>query len=257
MTTLKFKDLFSGHAADYKNFRPEYPGELFQYLASLAPARELAWDCATGNGQAARALKNWFRAVVATDASAQQLSRAEPTEGIQYRVAPAEQSGIAASSVDLVTVAQALHWFDRERFFAEAQRVLRPGGIVACWCYGLMHVSPGVDALVYRLYEDILGTYWPPERMLVQERYQTIDFPFAEVAAPRFEITEQWDFAQVVGYLGTWSSARLYRKRHGTDPIELIGDELLAAWGDPATARPVVWPLHARIGRKVPIATPR
>ena len=243
-----FKDLFSGHAADYKSFRPEYPAELFEYLASLAPARELAWDCATGNGQAARALKGWFRSVVATDASAEQLSHAEPAEGIDYRVAPAEASGLASSSVDLVTVAQALHWFDRERFCAEAERVLRPGGAVACWCYGLMHISPEVDALVGRLYEEILGTYWPPERMLVQERYQTIDFPFAGVAAPKFEITERWDFAQVVGYLGTWSSARLYRERRGSDPIALVGDELLAAWGEPATGRAVVWPLHARIG---------
>ena len=246
---MQFKDFFSGHAADYKTFRPAYPPALFEYLASLAPGHERAWDCATGNGQAALALAPYFRHVVATDASREQIAQAKQAPGVEYVVAPAEQSNIASGTVDLVVVAQALHWFDIPRFFAEVNRVAKPGGVVACWCYGLMTVRPDIDTLTLRLYDDILGPYWPPERRLVEERYRTISFPFIELSPPAFQMEQRWDLEQMVGYLGTWSSSRNYQRANGVDPLTLIGDELLTAWGDPADAKHVVWPLHLRVGK--------
>jgi SAM-dependent methyltransferase len=246
---MTFKDYFSGHAADYAKFRPTYPPELFEYLASIAPGRELEWDCATGNGQAARALRPYFQKVIATDASREQIAQAPPADGIEFRVAPAEQTGLPSAAVDLVTVAQAVHWFDLPRFYAEVRRVLRPRGVLACWCYTLLSIAPEIDAVVWRLYEDILGTYWPPERKLTDERYLTIPFPFEELAPPAFEMRHRWDLAQLGGYLNTWSSVKKYQAEHGESPLELVWDEIVALWGDERKAKPVVWPIHLRVGR--------
>ena len=246
---MQFKDFFSGHAAEYKAFRPAYPATLFEYLASLAADHERAWDCATGNGQAAVALAAFFREVIATDASRQQIAEAQQASGVKYVVAPAEHSTLAAGSVDLVVVAQALHWFDTAGFFDEVKRVAMPGAVVACWCYGLMTVSPQIDALTLRLYDAILGLYWPGERRLVEESYRTIDFPFAELSPPAFQMEQRWNLEQMVGYLGTWSSSRKYQEARGEDPVARIGDELLMAWGDPRDVKKVRWPLHLRLGK--------
>lgn len=246
---MSFKDHFSGHADDYTRYRPTYPAELFAWLAQQVPAHVLAWDCATGNGQAALGLAAHFEAVIATDASANQITSATAHPCVRYAVAPAEGSGIAAHSVDLITVGQALHWFDFPRFYAEAARVLKPKGVLAAWSYGLMQVSPAVDAAVWRLYEPIVGPCWPPERRYVEEQYRTLPFPLEEIAAPAFAMAAEWTLAQLTGYLGTWSAVQRYRQERGADPLALIADELAAAWGAAETLRHVRWPLFMRVGR--------
>lgn len=246
---MGFKDHFSGHAADYTRYRPGYPRPLFAWLAGQVPGRTLAWDCATGNGQAAVGLAEFFATVIATDASAAQVAAATPHPQVRYAVAPAEASGIASHSVDLLTVGQALHWFDFPAFYAEAARVLKPGGVLGVWSYGLMQVSPAVDAAVWRLYEPILGPYWPEERRYVEEQYRTLPFPCQEIASPRFAMEARWTLEQLMGYLGTWSAVRRYCNELGSDPLALIADELRAAWCDAGMQRQVVWPLSMRVGR--------
>jgi SAM-dependent methyltransferase len=242
-----FKDHFSGHAGDYEAFRPNYPAELFAYLASIAPRRELAWDCATGNGQAAIRLAPYFNTVIATDASAEQIEQGRPCDHVRYAVAPAAAAPLPDSSVDLVTVAQALHWFDLPAFYAEARRVARPRGVLAVWCYEMHSITPEVDAIVSRLYHDIVGPYWPFERKLVEEGYAGIEFPFEEFKPPAFRMAEHWDLWRFLGYLGTWSSVKRYERANGNNPIAIVRDELEAAWGGPAIVREVIWPLHVRV----------
>jgi ubiquinone/menaquinone biosynthesis C-methylase UbiE len=251
-TSFKDKDHFSGHADRYEAFRPTYPEALFAYLSSLCPLRELAWDCATGNGQAAVALAAYFEEIIATDASQQQIDHARARVNIHYHVAPADNAPVADASVDLVTVAQALHWFDLSRFYAEVRRVTRPDGVVAVWCYQLHSITAEIDAIVNHYYADIVGADWPPERRLVEEGYKTLAFPFDEITPPAFQMVHRWDLSQVLGYLGSWSATQRYQKRTGADPLELIRSELTAAWGDPGAPRDVTWPLHLRVGRVSP-----
>lgn len=247
---MGFQDHFSGHARTYGEFRPDYPVSLFAYLADLAPGHELAWDCATGNGQAALGLAEHFRDVLATDASPQQIEQARPHPRVLYAVAPSDRSPAADASVDLVTVAQALHWFDLPAFYAEVRRVLRPGGVLAVWCYGLHVITPEVDAVVHRLYHEIVGNDWPLERRWVEESYRTVPFPFDEIAPPCFQMTREWNLRHLWGYLDTWSACRRYQARTGVNPLDLVRDDLGAAWGDPNDGvREVRWPLSLRIGR--------
>ncbi|MBX6331658.1 MAG: class I SAM-dependent methyltransferase [Gemmatimonadaceae bacterium] len=244
-----FKDHFSGHAAAYAGHRPRYPAALFEYLASVAPGRARALDCATGNGQAAVGLAAYFDAVIATDASAQQIAHAEPHPRVVYRVARAEDSAVDTHSVDLVTIAQALHWLDHAAFYAEVRRVLRPGGVLAAWCYMHMEIAPEVDAVVRSYYEDTVGGDWPPERRLIEEGYRTIPFPFTELEPPPFAMTTQWTRQQVMGYLSTWSATRAYQARTGRDPLPDVERALAAHWPDAHEARLVRWPLALRVGR--------
>jgi ubiquinone/menaquinone biosynthesis C-methylase UbiE len=247
--SFKGKDHFSGHAECYQQFRPNYPDALFTFLSSLCPAHELAWDCATGNGQAAVALAPHFDRVIATDASTQQIDHAEPHAKVEYLVAPADKVPIDEGTVDLVTVAQALHWFDISTFYPEVRRVAKTGGLLAVWCYQLHRISPEIDAVVSRLYSGIVGEYWPPERKIVEDGYKTLAFPFEELVTPEFRMVHSWDLERLVGYLGSWSSSQRYRKQNGTDPVAFIADDLKAAWGDPDGPRDVIWPLHVRVGR--------
>ena len=219
---------------------------MFDYLAGLV-GRRLAWDCATGNGQAAIALAAHFDRVVATDASQAQVDAALAHPGVSYRVAAAEDSGLDADTVDLVTVGQALHWFDIPRFFAEAARVLVAGGHVAAWCYELCTVSPGCDAAVSRLYDDIVAAFWPPERRLIEEAYADIAFPGTEIETPSFEMDVRWTVDDMLGYLRTWSACQHYLREHGEDPVNQVEDELRKAWG--AASRRVRWPLTVRVSR--------
>jgi SAM-dependent methyltransferase len=246
---MAFKDHFSGHSNRYGAYRPTYPTGLFEYLAGIAPGRDCAWDCGTGNGQAALGLTPHFRAVVATDASPQQVGQAHPDDQILYVVAPAERTPLAASSVDLVTVAMAAHWFDLKRFYEELWRVAVPGGILACWCYGRLTIAQDVDSVMVRLGSDILGKYWPPERRQVDNGYETLWFPFVNVPAPEFQMTARWDLERLLGYLGTWSPVNRYRKEVGEDPLDLVRREFEAAWGSPEEEREVVWPFSLRVGR--------
>ena len=243
-----FPDHFSTVAADYRAYRPTYPPELFRFLAAAAPARRLAWDCGTGTGQAAVGLAEHFERVAATDASAEQVGQADPHPRVEYAVAPAERSPLADGAADLVTVAQALHWFDRDRFYAEVRRVCRPGGVVAVWSYFLPTVGAGVDEILVRL-RDTVRSYWPPERAWVDAEYRTIPFPFAELPAPRLDMTAEWDLRRLLGYIGTWSAVRAFVKANGVGPLERQADEFRAAWGDPAAVRPVRWSLTVRVGR--------
>jgi SAM-dependent methyltransferase len=243
-----FKDHFSTHAADYARSRPTYPPELFAFVASLPRDRGLAWDVGTGNGQAAVGLAAHFDRVVATDPSQEQLQSAFHHPGVEYRRAPAEDSGLEARSIDAVTVAQAVHWFDIDRFYAEVRRVLKPGGAVAIWCYTLTRVSPDIDAVIDRYYYETVGPYWPRERRLVDDGYASLPFPFDEVPAPAFEIRLPWTLADMLAYLRTWSPTRLFMQANGSDPVGLVEPELAAAWGAHDAPRTVRWPIRMRAG---------
>ncbi len=245
-----FKDHFSGHAALYSRYRPTYPAALFDFLANATPVRALAWDCATGGGQAAVALAEKFDRVIATDASVQQINEAKPHPKIEYRVAPAEAGGLESASVDLLTVAQALHWFDLGKFYSEAQRALKPGGVLAVWSYNLLSITPALDALVSHFYSETVGPFWPPERRLVEQGYGALPFPFGEIKAPCFAMQAEWSLADFAGYLGTWSSVWRYMDANGVDPVAALLPALQEKWGDPELSRRVSWPLELRAGRR-------
>jgi SAM-dependent methyltransferase len=245
---VSFADHFSGVAAEYAAFRPRYPEALFDFVAREAPARDAAWDAGTGSGQAAVGLARHFTHVTATDASGDQIEHATPHPSVSYRVAPAEASGLADQSVDLVTVAQAVHWFDRERFWKEVRRVLRAKGVIAIWTYRLFEIAPHIDAITRRFYKGVVGPFWPPERLLTEQRYQTIEFPFAEFAAPNFVIEQQITLDDVAGYVRTWSATRAFVKHHGKDPVDDLVAELGPAWGA-ERRRLARWPIAMRIGR--------
>ena len=245
-----FADHFSAAAGRYARFRPTYPTALFDYLAELAPRRELAWDCATGNGQVAVALAEYFDEVVATDASAEQIAHALAHPHVRYAVVPAEASGLDSASVDLVTVGQAMHWFALDAFFSEADRVLRPGGVLAVWTYALMRVNPEVDARVEEFVDgpEGLGSYWPPERRLVDEGYASVDFPFESAAVPDLAMEAVWSLERFVGYIGTWSAMKRYREERERDPLPQLADDLAPYWSE--GVQTVRWPLTVIVRRK-------
>jgi SAM-dependent methyltransferase len=246
---MTFADHFSKQATDYAKYRPSYPSSLFAWLRSLTPTHQLAWDVGTGNGQAAVELASFFDSVLATDPSAAQIKNAQPHAHVKYLVQPAEQCDLADASVDLVTVAQAIHWFDFDRFYAQVRRVLKPHGVVAAWTYTLNEVTPEVDAVVRRFYKDIVGPYWPPERSHVERQYQDIPFPFVEITAPPLPLETEWSVEDYLGYLRTWSATQRYAQANNTNPIEFIAASLRAAWGN-GTLRKVHWPLYVRAGSK-------
>jgi SAM-dependent methyltransferase len=244
-----FKDHFSGHAADYRAFRPQYPPELFAFLASVVSAHRLVWDCGTGSGQAAVPLADHFARVLATDASAEQVKNADPHPRVEYAVAPAEACPLPPASTDLVTVAQALHWFDHPRFYAEVRRVSKPGGILAAWTYDLHSVNAALDPILARLQDEFVGPYWPPERAWVTAGYRTIPFPFEPVEAPAFDMTADWDLPTLLGYTNTWSALKRFEAARGFNPLDRLAPEMAAAWGDPAAVRTVRWSFYLRVGR--------
>lgn len=245
---MNFADHFAPAAADYAKFRPAYPAELTAWLAAQAPARDLAWDVGTGNGQVARDLAQHFTAVIATDASAEQIRHAEPSPGINYRCEPAERTQQPDHSVDVVTVAQALHWFDRPAFFAETARVLKAGGLLAVWTYNLARIDPAIDACVDQFYHEVVGPYWPAERRMVENGYADIDLPGQPLTVPAWQMAERWTLRHLIGYLGTWSASIRCREATGHDPREALLAPLTAAWGD-APERTVSWPLLLRVSR--------
>lgn len=247
--SVRFADHFSASAAGYARFRPRYPDALVAWLAGVAPARDRAWDCAAGNGQAAVAIASHVALVVATEPSEAQVAAREPHDRVRWVRATAEAVPLADRSVDLATVAQALHWLHRDAFYAEARRVLRPGGVLAVWAYGLMATGDAaIDGIVRELHGPILGDSWPTGRAWVDEGYGTLDFPFDEILAPSFAMEAEWTRDELLGYLDTWSAVRVYRARHEADPLDRVRDRLRAAWGDDAP-RTVRWPLALRVGR--------
>jgi SAM-dependent methyltransferase len=244
-----FKDHFSSVADAYRAFRPRYPAALFSWMAALAPRRDVAVDLGCGNGQAAVLLAEHFAEVIGVDPSAEQITRAEPHPRVRYLVAPAEQTKLATASVDLAIAAQAFHWFAPEAFRRELERIARPGAVFVAGTYGLCRVTPAIDAVVDRLYTDVLDAYWPAERKHVDSGYRTLPFPAAEMDVPAFEISEEWLLAHFLGYLGTWSAVGAYRRANGHDPVSAIAHELRQAWGDTNATRPIRWPLAIRAGR--------
>lgn len=243
-----FKDYFSRASQVYRDTRPGYPDDLFAWLASVSPSTDAVWDCATGSGQAAVSLARYFSRVLATDASAEQLGHAQPHDRIAYSVARAEHSSLPDSSVDLVTVATAAHWFDLDAFYAEVRRVLRPGGVLALWSYGMTRITPDIDAVLHRYVREVLRGYWPPETQHVMNGYSTLPFPFPHIDTPAFSSRLLWSLERMVGFLTSWSSTQNYRTATGADPVDHILPDLRAAWG--TGEREVTWNLAVLAGRR-------
>ena len=246
---MEFKDHFSARAALYSRFRPRYPDELFTWIGGLCRRRRQVWDCATGSGQAAAGLANVFERVIATDASPKQISMAEPRPSIEYRVATAYESGLDDSSVDAVTVAQAIHWLEPDRFYQEARRVLRPDGVIVVWGYG----DPVIDddrihQVVHDYNRGTIEGYWRPERDIILSGLRTIPFPFREVDPPSFTMERLWTLAELAGYMRTWSATAAYVEAHKVDPVVRVESQLAEIWGDPASSRGIRWPLYLRAG---------
>ncbi|MEL7538554.1 MAG: class I SAM-dependent methyltransferase [Pseudomonadota bacterium] len=248
IATASFADHFGQGASGYAAFRPHYPPDLYEYLASLAPVGRV-WDCACGSGQATAGLANKFSDIVATDASARQINAAAPLPGVEFRVADATASGLGDASCSLVTVAQALHWFASPAFFAEAWRVLQPGGVLVAWSYQLCKVSGAVDPLIEHLFVDLLGDFWPDERRLVDRGYADISLPGTKLMPPEFVMTAEWTAEQMLGYLATWSALRRAREATGTDPLARVAVDLKNRWPTPTAV--VRWPLVVIAAQKV------
>lgn len=246
---MSFLDYFSAQAAEYARYRPGYPESMFDYFCELAPDRLLAWDCATGNGQAAISLASVFEKVAATDASRQQIDNAFRHPRIEYKVAPAEHSGLDDASVSLITVAQALHWFDLPEFMREARRVLKPGGIIAVWCCNKSLIDEDVTEVIRRYNREILRDFWSDRIELVENGYLTIDFPFQEIPSPEFMGESEWDLHEYTGFLNTWSAAKSYAESHGHSPVDEIFEDLKKAWGPVEQKRKVRWPMQLRVGK--------
>lgn len=242
------KDNFSTQSSGYAIYRPTYPQELYDFLLRLVNNKDAAWDCATGNGQVARVLAQHFQHVYATDISEKQLNEALKLPNILYKVESSGQAGVPDQSFDLITVAQAIHWFNFDAFYHEVKRTLKPNGIIAVIGYGLMSIDKKVNQVIHKLYETILGKYWDGERRYIEEGYKTIPFPFEEITAPHFQIKTTWNFNQLIGYLNTWSSLQHYKKANDRNPLEYVMTELKEAWGDDAE-KDVCFPLLLRVGK--------
>lgn len=242
------KDLFSQQAAEYAKYRPNYPQTLYDFIFKHVRNFESAWDCATGNGQAAVILAQHFKHVYATDLSENQIRHADLKPNITYLACPAEKSPFQNHSFDLVTVAQALHWFDFVLFYPELQRVLKPEGIFAAWSYGLASVNPKVDRIINYFYEDLLGPYWDKRRSLIDEKYQTIPFPLKRIQTPSMHMQAEWNLEHYVNYIAkTWSPVQTYLQQHGSNPMNLILDDLKQAWGF-SDIKTITWPIYLLLG---------
>lgn len=241
-------DRFSGHATDYARYRIDYPGELYDYILTNVPGRQAAWDCATGNGQAAVALANYFEQIEATDLSQRQLDNAVKRPNITYQVATAEAAPFADETFDLVTVGQALHWFDVPAFHTEAKRVLKPKGLIAEWGYGLNEVNAPIDALVRFIYSEVVGPFWDPQRRHIENQYANLPFDFAEVKHTQVTARREWLVEWYMNYLRTWSAVQAFRKQHGYDPIDQFDSDFRRLWGP--GPREVRFPIFLRVGRK-------
>jgi ubiquinone/menaquinone biosynthesis C-methylase UbiE len=246
---LMSKDLFSNQSQTYAKYRPGYPKELFEYILQFVKDRNFVWDCATGNGQAAKVLSEYFTKVEATDISEAQLGNAFQKENIHYQKASAGQTPFADNSFDLITVATAYHWLNWDGFYKEAIRVGRPDAVVAIWCYYTCRINDEkLNELYDHFYHNITKPYWDKERRYVDEKYETVIFNFEPLPSKEFKTELQWTKKQFIGYLSSWSAVQHYFKQHGKSPVELIEKDLDAIWQDEAT-KTVAFPLCLRIGR--------
>jgi Methyltransferase domain len=242
-------DHFSAVSAAYAAFRPRYPRELFEFIASIAPRHARAWDCGAGSGQATMDLAEWFDEVIATDVSAEQIERAPRKPKIAWLVTPAEATPLLAASVDLIAIAQALHWFDHSRFFAEVRRVASPNAAICAWTYSAARMEGPVGDALRRFTFETLADYWPPERRHVDEGYRSIPFPFERLAAPSLSLEERWTLGRLAGYMRSWSSTARFVAMHGEDPVLSFERELETLWPDADEPRPIIWPLTVLAGR--------
>lgn len=247
---MAFNDHFSRQSRAYADYRPTYPNALIRFLAEVSAGRQCAWDCATGSGQAAVLLAEEFERVYATDASAEQIANARSADRVEYRVATAGDSGLPDHSCDLVTVAQAAHWFDLPAFYKEVRRVLRPRGVIAMWCYVAVETdSPLVDDCIHEFQHGRVEPYWPPGRELVEARYETLPFPFERIAAPAFTMTSHWNRDGLIGYFSSWSAVVRCREQEGVDPLPEVEAEIATLWPDAEEVREVRWPIYLLAGR--------
>lgn len=240
---------YSSYAKQYAQSRPTYPEELFSYISSLVKQHDLAWDCATGNGQAALALTKHFKQVIATDSSKEQIEQAIPHPQIEYRVATSEQSGLKDKSVDLVTVASALHWFDMQKFYSEVKRVVRPGGILAVWSYHVGYVEPPYEKIFLCFYHNVLFPFFASGARLVDDRYETITLPGEPIDVEKYFVSAKWNLEQMLAFIKSWSGTQQYIKEQGEDPVSLVADDLKQLWGDPESIQTIRWPLFVKISR--------
>jgi ubiquinone/menaquinone biosynthesis C-methylase UbiE len=243
------KDLFSEHSKLYSQFRPTYPKELYEFIFSHVNEFDTAWDCGTGNGQSARVLSKKFRKVLATDISANQIEQAFKSETIFYSVC-GERTPFANNSIDLVTVAQAIHWFDLDAFYKEVNRVAKSNAALAVWGYSLLSIHPEIDLLLLDFYKNVVGTYWDKERHLIDEQYKTIPFPFTEITTPSFEFSVEWSIEQLAGYLSTWSAVRKYIQANQVNPLEKLIERITPLWE--GNSMRITFPLFVRLGRVNP-----
>jgi ubiquinone/menaquinone biosynthesis C-methylase UbiE len=247
--TTQFKDNFSKQSEIYFKYRPTYPAALFQYLSSLTQDHSLAWDCGTGNGQSAISLTLYYKAVYATDPSEQQIKNALPNPKITYKVEKAEQPGLDGDMVDLITIAQAIHWFDFEKFYSEAKRVLKKEGIIAAWAYGLPSIASEIDGVLQHFHDEIIGEFWQYENRLIDKEYSTIPFPFKQVSPPQFKICKSLSLDDLLGLVSSWSAVQRFIDKNGYDPVEELENDLLKLWGNKAQNKEVNWKLILKIGQ--------
>jgi ubiquinone/menaquinone biosynthesis C-methylase UbiE len=249
MSKSNSPDHFTPLAGQYAAFRPSYPDELFYWLASITPQHTLAWDCGAGSGQATAALASRFDHVLGTDISAAQLSSATECPNIEYRVTSAEASGLHDHSADLVTVAQALHWFDLPAFYAEVQRVLKPQGVIAAWGYNRFLIGdPALQELIDYFYVETVGPYWPAERVHVENEYRHLQFPFTRIQTPRFSLHKEWSREHLMGYLRSWSAAGRFQAANGYDPVDALEKEISRHWPE-GKIYWIEWPMFLHVGR--------
>lgn len=246
---MTFRDLFSERAKLYSKYRPDYPDALFEWVSGIVSNHNSVWDCGTGSGQAAKGLARYFDRVMATDASAEQIANAEPDPKIEFRVADSSSSDLPDQSVDMVTVAQALHWFDLDPFYAEAKRVVRPGGAVVIWGYGdpVLETAP-LQEILHAFNRGTIEEFWMPERRILLERYEKVAFPFREIETPQMDLEREWNLSELTGYLRTWSATANYLKQTRVDPIPEVESKLAEHWGENERRRLIRWPLHIRAG---------
>ncbi|MEP7144329.1 MAG: class I SAM-dependent methyltransferase [Ferruginibacter sp.] len=242
------KDNFTNQSNKYAKYRPAYPSHLYSFLYSLVKDNGAAWDCGTGNGQVAIVLSDFFDQVYATDISEQQIKNAVPRENVFYSVERAESTSFADNSFGLVTVAQAIHWFDFESFYKEVNRTLKPNGILAVIGYGLIRIDHETDPVIDSFYHDVIGPYWDKERKYVDENYQTIPFPFNEIRAPVLDNIFEWTREEFTGYLETWSAVQHYIKAENKNPVPLISAELEKIWPKGETKK-VQFPILLRVAK--------
>jgi ubiquinone/menaquinone biosynthesis C-methylase UbiE len=226
----QMKDNFSRQADVYAKYRPDYPKELFDFILSHINNNVAAWDCATGNGQTAKELAKYFEKVYATDISQKQLDNAAQASNIFYSLQPAEQTNFPDHQFDLVTVSQALHWLQFEKFYTEVNRVTKPGGYLAVWMYGGLSISPEIDRLKKDHYSNTLGAYWDMERQHVDDNYTSIPFPFEEIKCPSFKIQFHWTIEELRGYLNTWSALQKFIAANNYNPVDELVEQIRPYW---------------------------